>query len=83
MSAPGSAAGALERVLDELEALLKDPRTAEALAPKAVNTSLALVAFDGLRAYLEGRHGAATEELETAAEEIGARHRRASTEKPS
>lgn len=74
---------ALGRVFSELERLLKDPRVAEALAAKSVNISLALVACDGLRAYLEGHLGRAAEDLGTAAEEIASRHRRASLEKPS
>lgn len=74
---------ALDRVFAELERLLKDPHVGEALAARSVNISLALVACDGLRAYLAGQHGRAAEDLGTAAEEIGARHRRASLEKPS
>jgi hypothetical protein len=70
----------LAPVLGELERLLKSPSVAETLA-RAVNVSLALVALDGLRAYL--KHGLAAEELGTAAEEIAARHKRARTEKPS
>jgi hypothetical protein len=73
----------LAHVLGELERLLKSPSVAETLAAQAVNVSLALVALDGLRAYLDGKHGLAAEELGTAAEEIAARHKRASTEKPS
>jgi hypothetical protein len=73
----------LASVLGELERLLKSPSVAEALAARAVNVSLAMVALDGLRAYLDGKHGLAAEELGTAAEEIAARHKRASTEKPS
>lgn len=73
----------LGRLLGDVERLLKTPRVAESLATRSVNVSLALVALDGLRAYLEGEHGRAAEELGTAAEEIAARHRRASTEKPS
>jgi hypothetical protein len=73
----------LDLALTGVEKLLKDPNVATVLAEKAVNVSLAMVALDGLRAYLDGHHGKAAEELETAAEEIAARHRRMSTESPS
>ncbi|HRH00715.1 MAG TPA: hypothetical protein PLR99_30945 [Polyangiaceae bacterium] len=74
---------ALARAFSELERLLKDPEVGTALADSGVNISLALVACDGLRAYLEGRHARAAEDLATAAEEIAARYRRASQESPS
>lgn len=74
---------ALARAFAELERLLKDPEVGTALADSGVNISLALVACDGLRAYLEGRDARAAEDLATAAEEIAARYRRASQESPS
>lgn len=80
---PTAPRDALAHAFSELERLLKDPEVGAALADKTVNISLALVACDGLRAYLEGRHARAAEDLATAAEEIAARHRRASEESPS
>lgn len=63
----------LFEVLDDLETLLKHPDLSAELAPQRVNTSLALVAAMGLRAYLSGDRAAAVEDLSTAAEEIAAR----------
>jgi len=74
---------ALAPALTGLERLLKDPAIGATLAERSVNVSLAIVALDGLRAYLGGQHGRAAEDLATAAEEIAARHRRMSTEAPS
>lgn len=73
----------LAGTLASLEQHLKDPTIGAALSDGGVNVSLAIVALDGLRAYLEGSHQRAADELATAAEEIGARHARASTEAPS
>ena len=72
----------LAQVLGALERLLKSPSVAETLAARAGSVSLAMVALAGLRACLDGTHGLAAEGLGTA-EEIAARHNRASTEKPS
>jgi hypothetical protein len=60
-------------LLSELETLLKNPDVGAELAGQGVNVSLALVAADGLRAYLAGDKPRAAEELGTAAEEIAAR----------
>jgi len=60
-------------VLDDLETLLKHPDLTAELAASRVNSSLALVAAMGLRAYLSGDRAAAIEDLSTAAEEIAAR----------
>lgn len=60
-------------VLDELEDLLKNGDVIQALSNKGVNASLALVAIDGLRAYLEGRKAEAADDLGTVAEEIRGR----------
>ncbi|HQY60339.1 MAG: hypothetical protein IPF92_04395 [Myxococcales bacterium] len=73
----------LEHAFSELERLLKDREVGCALAERGLNVSLALVACDGLRAYLDGHHARAAEDLATAAEEIAARYRRASHESPS
>lgn len=60
-------------VLDELEDLLKNGDVIQALSNKGVNASLALVAIDGLRAYLDGRKAEAADDLGTVAEEIRGR----------
>jgi hypothetical protein len=63
----------LEDLFDELDTLLKNSEVGATLAGKGINISLAIVAADGLRAYLRGDKARAAEELATAAEEIGAR----------
>ena len=63
----------VDKVLDALDALLKDPDVGNALAGRGINVSLALTAAYGLRAYLHGDKATAIEDLATAAEEIAAR----------
>jgi hypothetical protein len=63
----------IDDVLDDLDALLKNPDVGAALADKGVNISLAMTAAYGLRAYLRGDKATAIEDLGTAAEEIAAR----------
>lgn len=63
----------VDEVLDDLDALLKNPDVEHALAQKGVNISLALTAAYGLRAYLHGDKTTAIEDLGTAVEEIAAR----------
>lgn len=63
----------VDDLFDELDQLLKNHEVAAALADKGVNISLAMVAADGVRAYLKGDKAHAAEELSTAAEEIRAR----------
>ena len=63
----------LGAVLDDLEALLKNGDVVGKLTEKGVNSSIALVAMTGLRAYLEGRKAEAAEDLGTAAEEVRGR----------
>jgi hypothetical protein len=72
----------LDDLFDELDQLLKNVDCGAALASKGVNVSLALVAAEGLRAYLKGDKARAAEELGTAAEEIAARMR-LNAERPS
>jgi hypothetical protein len=60
-------------VFDDLEQLLKNPDVVGALAERGLNASLALVAVEGLRAYLAGRKADAADDLRTVAEEIEAR----------
>jgi hypothetical protein len=65
----------VEDLMGELDQLLKNPDCGAALAAKGINVSLALVAAEGLRAYLSGDKARAAEELGTVAEEIAARIR--------
>ncbi|HMI84227.1 MAG TPA: hypothetical protein VK550_09040 [Polyangiaceae bacterium] len=68
-----NAGAELDELLDELDAVLKQPEIATLLTARGINTSLALLVADGLRAYLKGRKKEAAEDLGTAAEEIAAR----------
>lgn len=63
----------LDEVFDDLEDLLKNPDVGGALAERGVNTSLALTAAFGLRAYLHGDKATAIDDLSTVAEEIASR----------
>src|SRR5262245_20066573 len=65
--------GEIGAVLDELETLLKNGDVIAALSAKNVNASLALLAIEGLRAYLAGKKGEAADDFATTAEEIRAR----------
>lgn len=60
-------------VFDDLEDLLKNGDVVGALSARGINTSLALVAVQGLRAYLTGNKAQAAEDLGMVAEEINAR----------
>ena len=46
--------GELSELLGELDSLLENPDVIGALAERGVNASLALVALDGIGAYLVG-----------------------------
>lgn len=63
----------LDEVLEDLETLLKNNHLGSALTERGVNTSLALTALYGLRAYLHGDKMGAIEDLGTALEEISSR----------
>ena len=63
----------LDSLLSELEHLLKSPEAGLGLSARGVNTSIALLAVQGLRAYLHGNKAQAIDDLATAAEELGAR----------
>jgi hypothetical protein len=65
--------GEIRAVLDELETLLKNGDVISALSARNVNASLALLAIEGLRAYLAGKKGEAADDFATTAEEIRAR----------
>jgi hypothetical protein len=77
MSESDTTGAELAELLDELDMVLKRPETDAHLTSRGINTSLALLVADGLKAYLEGRKKDAAEDLGTAAEEITARLRMA------
>jgi hypothetical protein len=60
----------LNELFDELEQTLKEPTALAELTEKGVNASIALVAVQGLRAYLKGDNRQAADDLGTAADEI-------------
>jgi len=63
----------LEELCDELEEMLKRPDVGAALTERGVNTSIALLAVQGIAAYLRGDRAPAADDLSTAAEELRAR----------
>lgn len=63
----------IESLMDELVDLLKNPDVVGALTARGVNASLALLAVDGLAAYLTGNKQQAADDLRTVAEEIEGR----------
>jgi hypothetical protein len=65
----------VDGLFDELDDLLKNADVAQVLADRKVNTSIALLVADGLRAYLKGEKEEAIEDLSTAVEEITQRYR--------
>lgn len=66
----------LTQLFDEIESLLKEPRIGMELGRRGVNTSIALLATQGLGAYLTGNARQASDDLLTAAEEIRSRSQR-------
>ena len=63
----------LREVFADLDTLLKNPDVGADLTSRGVNVSLAIVAADALRAYVEGDRERAAEDFDTVAEEIKAR----------
>lgn len=63
----------VDQLFDELDDLLKNEDVQHALSELRVNSSIALLAADGLRAYLKGDKETAMEDLSTASEEIAQR----------
>lgn len=63
----------LWEVLEDLDTLLKHPEVGSELTKKGLNLSLAIVAADALRSYLQGDKKRAHEDFETVAEEIRTR----------
>jgi hypothetical protein len=68
-------------LLQEVEGLLKNTRLALDFGRRGVNTSLALVAVQGLMAYLEGNKVRAADDFGTVAEEIRARLGKSSSQR--
>lgn len=73
----------IDEVLADLETLLKNPDVGAALAEKGVNTSLAMLAMDGLAAYLRGDKAKAIDDCSHFAEEVQSRMRTSAKDKPS
>lgn len=63
----------IRAVFDDLEALLKNGEVIGVLSAGGINASLALVAIDGLRHYLQGKKAEAADDFSTVAEEIRGR----------
>ena len=81
MAHPTATPGDFSKLLDDLEAVFKDPTVGAALGARGVNVSLVLVAIQGLEAYLRGETTQAVEDFETVAEEIRARAARRDSER--
>ncbi len=64
----------VDGIFDELDQLLKNHDVMQVLAERRVNASIAMLAVDGLRAYLQGEKEQAIEDLSTALEEITQRY---------
>ncbi len=73
MATEGLAEKELDELLDELDMLLKNSDLGARLTARGINTSLALLVAEALRAYLNGNKKEAAEDLGTAAEEISSR----------
>jgi hypothetical protein len=73
MAEPSFAMKELLEVFDDLDTLLKNPEVGAELTARGVNLSLAIVAADAVRAYVEGDRARAAEDFETVAEEISSR----------
>lgn len=63
----------IDALCGELVELLKNPDAVASLTARGVNASLALLAMDGVRAYLAGQKAQAADDLRTVAEEIEGR----------
>jgi hypothetical protein len=63
----------LDDVFEDLVTLLKNPEAGAELAARGINSSLAIVAAEGLKAYVDGDKARAAEDFATVAEEIAAR----------
>lgn len=63
----------IDDVFEDLDSLLKNPEVGSELIANGVNTSLAIVAAEALKAYLSGDKKRAVEDFEMVAEEIASR----------
>jgi hypothetical protein len=63
----------IEGMFEDLDQLLKNPDMGAYLTERGINLSLAIVAADGLKAYLVGKKEEAAEDFATVADEIRAR----------
>ncbi len=73
MSDESRALKELRDVFADLDQLLKNPDVGADLTARGINLSLAIVAADALRAYIDGDKARAAEDFSTVAEEIEAR----------
>jgi division protein CdvB (Snf7/Vps24/ESCRT-III family) len=73
MAARSLAMKEIEDVFEDLDSLLKNPEVGAELIASGVNTSLAIVAAEALKAYLSGDKARAAEDFEMVAEEISSR----------
>jgi len=63
----------VDDLFSDLDTLLKNPDVGAALAGLGVNVSLAMLAADGLKAYLHGEKARAAEDFQHFGEEVAAR----------
>jgi hypothetical protein len=63
----------IDGLFGDIDALLKNVDVVSTFSERGVNTSIAMLIADGLRAYLKGDKANAAEDLSTAAEEIAGR----------
>jgi hypothetical protein len=73
MAARSLAMKEIEDVFEDLDSLLKNPEVGAELISNGVNTSLAIVAAEALKAYLAGEKARAAEDFGMVAEEISTR----------
>jgi hypothetical protein len=65
--------GAVVRLLGEIEGLLKHPSVSVELGHRGINASIAILAIQGLTAYVEGNRRRALDDFATVADEIRVR----------
>ena len=73
---PPRTADELDRLLSEMQQLLRSPEVGAELDERGINASLAMTLAHGLQAYVAGDKEGAVVELATATEEIAARQAR-------
>jgi hypothetical protein len=65
----------IDGLFDDLDGLLKNADVQTVATIRGVNTSIAMLVADGLRAYLRGEKERAIEDLSVAVEEIEQRYK--------